>query len=393
MAVDILSLIVVILVFVITSTGLYRLIQSDNRRVILPSTRRNLPEHVSEGAIARSRRSGGSRRDRSETGTVAESLGQGGDVIGAGIEETEVSESEATALEARLDREGAKRGSVQISLMWDNWNDLDLHVITPSGEHVYHDNRRSKCGGELDVDMNFKPTSKTPVENVVWTETPPPGVYRVGIRHFKIHKRGILAKIPIISMLVGKNETHFKLGVTIGKSKKFYEGTIERGNDVKFVAKFAIAEPSSDQEGVSAAPVPVEEKEHFSEAEAIETLRKRVGTLRDGVSVSLNWDSGSDLGLSIVDSEGQELSFFKPEAIGGSFDIEGYNPDSGKQEISWASDPPQGGYKIFVQHYETEGQEASTDFTVTVDVKGEAQTFDGTINSDGSRVEAGSFEI
>jgi len=393
-AVDIVSLIVVILVFVITLTGLYRLIQSDNRRVILPSTRRNLPEHVSEGAIARSRRSSGSRRDRSDTGTVAESLGQGGDVIGAGVEETEVSENEATALEARLDREGAKRGSVQISLMWDNWNDLDLHVITPSGEHVYHDNRRSKCGGELDIDMNFKPTSKTPVENVVWTETPPPGVYRVGIRHFKIHKRGILSKIPLISLLVGKNETGFKLGVTIGKSKKFYEGTIERGNDVKFVAKFAIAESSSDQGGVSAAPLPVEEeKESFPEAEAIETLRKRVGTLSDGVSVSLNWDSDSDLGLSIVNSEDQELSFFKPEAIEGSFDIEGYNPDSGNQKISWASDPPQGSYTIFVQHYETENQEGSTDFTISIDNKGEVQTFNGTINSDGSKVEAGSFEI
>ena len=107
MAVDIVSMFVLLIVFVITLTWLYRIFQADNRRVILPSTRRNLPEHVSEGALARSRRSGGSRRDRSETSTVAESLGGGGNVIGAGVEETEVSESEATALEARLEREGA----------------------------------------------------------------------------------------------------------------------------------------------------------------------------------------------------------------------------------------------------------------------------------------------
>ncbi|HJM18242.1 MAG TPA: hypothetical protein QF703_01780 [Candidatus Thalassarchaeaceae archaeon] len=392
MAVDIVSMFVLLIVFVITLTGLYRIFQADNRRVILPSTRRNLPEHVSEGALARSRRSGGSRRDRSETSTVAESLGGGGNVIGAGVEETEVSESEATALEARLEREGAKRGSVQISLMWDNWNDLDLHVITPSGEHVYHDNRKSKCGGELDIDMNFKPTSKTPVENVVWTETPPPGVYRVGIRHFKIHKRGFLSKIPLISMLTTTNETHFKLGVTIGKSKKFYEGTIERGNDVKFVAKFAIAEASSEQGGVAAAPVPMEEEE-FTEAKEIETLRRRIGTVRDGVSVSLGWDSNTDLGLSIVNSEGEEVSFFNPESMGGSFDIEGYNPDSGRQEIIWASDPPEGSYTVIVQHFETEEQEESTDFTVTIDNKGEEQAFEGTISSDGSRFEAGSFDI
>lgn len=72
-------------------------------------------------------------------------------------------------LTKRLERESAKSGDVQISLMWDNRNDIDLHCLTPLKEHIYFNQKRVKSGGELDVDMNARePYSDKPVENIYW---------------------------------------------------------------------------------------------------------------------------------------------------------------------------------------------------------------------------------
>jgi hypothetical protein len=86
----------------------------------------------------------------------------------------------------RLDKAGAKGGDVQISLAWNNGNDLDLHVIAPSGERICFNHRNSKCNGELDVDMNSNgPNSQRPVENVYWPAgRSPAGEYRVQVQHF-----------------------------------------------------------------------------------------------------------------------------------------------------------------------------------------------------------------
>lgn len=59
-------------------------------------------------------------------------------------------------LQKRLDRELAKTGDIQVSLMWNNVNDLDLHCAGPDGARIFHNLRKSPTGGELDVDMNAR---------------------------------------------------------------------------------------------------------------------------------------------------------------------------------------------------------------------------------------------
>ncbi|MEC8589655.1 MAG: hypothetical protein VXY35_05845, partial [Candidatus Thermoplasmatota archaeon] len=108
--------------------------------------------------------------------------------VGTGIS-VRVTEEEDRELMERLAREGGKSGVVQISLAWDDYNDLDMHVFCPSGERIYFNNRKSECGGELDVDMNVRPKSKTPIENVVWTDEAPDGEYKIGVHFYRHHRK------------------------------------------------------------------------------------------------------------------------------------------------------------------------------------------------------------
>lgn len=74
---------------------------------------------------------------------------------------------------------GNVEGKLRFSLAWFNFDDLDLHLICPNGEEISFRNKRpSRCGGELDVDMNAGVgKTREPVENISFAESIPNGKY------------------------------------------------------------------------------------------------------------------------------------------------------------------------------------------------------------------------
>jgi len=61
-------------------------------------------------------------------------------------------------------------GVLRASLSWSNYDDLDIHCIEPNDNRIYFGSRTSNTSGTLDVDMNAGyGTTRTPVENIIWT--------------------------------------------------------------------------------------------------------------------------------------------------------------------------------------------------------------------------------
>lgn len=133
-------------------------------------------------------------------------------------------------LQARLAREGAKSSDVQVSLMWNNYNDLDLHVVCPSGERIHGGNRKSACSGELDVDANVRPDSRKPIENVVWPEgQAPAGTYQVFVHYYKKHKKRR-----------SKDPTKFQVIANAYGDLLEYSGELTFGEEIQLVCTFNV---------------------------------------------------------------------------------------------------------------------------------------------------------
>lgn len=75
---------------------------------------------------------------------------------------------------------GKPQARLRVVLAWDSdGTDLDLHVISPDGQHVFYGNRTVENGGALDVDVTtgFGP-------EIFASVSPPKGAYHVFINYY-----------------------------------------------------------------------------------------------------------------------------------------------------------------------------------------------------------------
>jgi hypothetical protein len=119
----------------------------------------------------------------------------------------------------RLEKAGAKSGDIQISLIWFNTNDLDLHCVDPSGFEInYRDRHSPTTGGELDVDRNAGCTRTTvePVENIYWPRNGAPmGHYKVYLNFFE--------RCP-----GAPDRTEYRINVLHSGERQEFKGTITK---------------------------------------------------------------------------------------------------------------------------------------------------------------------
>lgn len=118
-------------------------------------------------------------------------------------------------MKARVERAGGQYEHVDIraTLMWNNRNDLDLHVQDPSRAHIYYADKmpRGASGGYLDVDMNVRGETTAPVENTRWAKgAAPSGMYKIWVRNYAFHEADRAATPFVLELQVGEHTFRYE---------------------------------------------------------------------------------------------------------------------------------------------------------------------------------------
>ncbi len=125
---------------------------------------------------------------------------------------------------------------IRASLIWNNRNDLDLHVINTKNEHIYYGAKKASCGGWLDVDMNVRGETEKPVENVRWAKgTAPKGRYKVFVQNYSFKE-------------ADRAPTPFKVEIEIDGDVKHFSGVMSPKGETGASSNIGVLEFDYDPE-------------------------------------------------------------------------------------------------------------------------------------------------
>jgi Ca-activated chloride channel family protein len=115
---------------------------------------------------------------------------------------------------SHLSQANAHSGDIRVTLVWNNRNDLDLHIVTPDNEEIYFDNKTDSTGGWLEGDRNEHGETVEPIETVLWPQDRAVnGTYRVFVQNYDFHEPKY-------------TPTDFQVEIKNGNEYTYYKGTV-----------------------------------------------------------------------------------------------------------------------------------------------------------------------
>ena len=123
---------------------------------------------------------------------------------------------------------GKVEGDVRVSLSWHNNDDLDLHAYENNYEHIYFGHRRSRSGGELDLDMNGMDgldKNRQPVENIIYNSAATLNALDIEVNQYS-RRENIDRDFEVEVEILGKS-------VILKAKKPLTSGTVKVGKIVR----------------------------------------------------------------------------------------------------------------------------------------------------------------
>jgi hypothetical protein len=154
----------------------------------------------------------------------------------------------------RLGAYGAGTGDVQISIVWDDYNDIDVWVRLIDGKDTGTISwvNRFLAGGYLDIDKNISPETNKAVENIFWsTDAAPYCQYVVYIQNYRQWDKNQSSAV-LVRILVDGQETYKKISIKPADGlKKIHTFTRK---PTKKINKVAIARNPSSHGNIPPTP-------------------------------------------------------------------------------------------------------------------------------------------
>ena len=99
----------------------------------------------------------------------------------------------------------AQPGKLQVSLSFDQSNDIDLHVIEPDSTEISYQNPQSPSGGFLDLDANAGCVyDSVNNENIIYNDSIPLGVYKVRVAYYMQCISGVNTNFSVSALYNGE---------------------------------------------------------------------------------------------------------------------------------------------------------------------------------------------